>query len=157
MLVPFPIVVLVSVEVPESLERGCPQADREEASDDHRVVIVIEIVVIGEETPVRERIWSSRSSCLSVVPGNGLLLPLKEVDVGANIIFSSISPGKNNIGCWLRLVRNVLSQPHVNDWEPKVDLGPSQMEHVEDTTVVAPDLVNGPKQPSECADDHYKP
>ena len=52
MLVPFPIVVLVAVEVPESLERGCPQADREETSDDHRVVVEIEIVVIGEEVPV---------------------------------------------------------------------------------------------------------
>lgn len=109
MLVPFPIVVLVSVEVPESLERGCPQADREEASDDHRVVIEIEIVVIGEEIPIRDRSWGSRSSCVTVVSRNGLLLPLKEVDVGANISFSSISPGKNNIGCWLRLVRNVLS------------------------------------------------
>ena len=157
MLVPFPIVVLVSVEVPESLERGCPQADREEASDDHRVVIVVEIVVIGEELPVPDCRWNSRSSISSiVVPGNGLLLPLKEGGVGA-LIFICISPGKNNFGCWFRLVINVLSQPHVNDWEPKVDLGPSQLEHVEDTTVVAPDLVNGPKQPSECADDHYKP
>ena len=52
MLVPFPIVVFVAVEVPESLERGCPQADREETSDHHSAVVEIEIVVIREEVPV---------------------------------------------------------------------------------------------------------